>query len=437
MKTWLKNEHIQSNLQVKRIPFRDSQEWHWNSAGFLAHHTNRFFNVVGVRFYSILKGGYRTQPIIDQSEIGLLSYLVYKDTDGWWILAHAKVEPGNVNGAQLAPTVQATKSNYEMVHGGTDTPYLDLVRSAPKPLCDQLQSEQNSRFVAKRNRNSVVLVNKRVNGQGSQFKWIPISRLLSQLAEDYAVNTDARSVLTCWLFTDIYALRECLDGSGRFANILTASIESEDTLHADKALKDWMESLNAKWQTNTEIISLKELDANWTCNDSEIVSGNDPFLMIYQIAVSCNKREVHQWDQPISGSLTKSEIILFIGSYEGALHLLLQAKLEAGNRNGFELTTTVQAEPLTASKLEIKYIETAVKNGKTLLDFHNSEEGGRFDRCVSRYQIVWVDEVTEALESPFHRWVSLSQFSAYLQKENILTNELRSAASSLLCVKDL
>ena len=111
MKNWLQEEYIQSNLKVKRIPFKESQEWGWSPDRFLTHHTGRFFNVVGVKYYSLNKNDYAYQPIIDQSEIGLLSFLVHKNHDGWWILAHAKVEPGNVNGAQLAPTIQATKSN--------------------------------------------------------------------------------------------------------------------------------------------------------------------------------------------------------------------------------------------------------------------------------------------------------------------------------------
>ena len=31
----LKNEFAKSNLQVKRIPFSESKEWHWNENGFL------------------------------------------------------------------------------------------------------------------------------------------------------------------------------------------------------------------------------------------------------------------------------------------------------------------------------------------------------------------------------------------------------------------
>ena len=36
-------------------------------------------------------------------------------------LLQSKIEPGNINGVQLSPTVQATKSNYLRKHGGKNT----------------------------------------------------------------------------------------------------------------------------------------------------------------------------------------------------------------------------------------------------------------------------------------------------------------------------
>ncbi|HCS50585.1 MAG TPA: hypothetical protein DIW81_03175 [Planctomycetaceae bacterium] len=70
----------------------------------------------------------------------------------------------------------------------------------------------------------------------------------------------------------------------------------------------------------------------------------------------------------------------------------------------------------------------------SLLRFANSEEGGRFDQCISEYEILWA-EANDVLESPFHRWVSLSQISGWLKKTNFITNELRSTLSALLAIE--
>jgi oxidase EvaA len=257
------------------------------------------------------------------------------------------------------------------------------------------------------------------------------------LGESHTVNTDARSVLACWLLTDASALKQCLDSGNIFSRLLIKSIESEIAFNKNESIEAWLDCLNKKWSARTKVISLMDIGLPWRCTDSEIRSCQDTSLMIYQIKVSCLGREVSSWDQPIAGSETNCRMILFLGSFEGTLHLLLQARLEAGNRNGFELTTTVQAESSAANGYEEKHVEMSTESGHTLLDFHNSEEGGRFDHCISEYRIVWVGEVTQEQQGPFHRWISLSQFSDFLRMENRVTNELRSAASSLLSINQI
>ena len=437
MGNWIESEKNASDLRVERIPFGESKEWLWSDAGALIHRTGRFFGVIGIKYYSVPDERIISQPIIDQSEIGLLAFLVSKDPADWRILLHSKVEPGNTNEVQLAPTVQATKSNYETAHGGAKTPYLELVQSSRQLLCNQLQSEQNSRFLKKRNRNCVVLVDKPIEEQNPRFKWVPIRQFLPLLGQNHTINTDARSILTCWFFTDANILRECLPVEASFPSLLISSMTNRNSVHQIQHLEKWLDELNRRWPGQTEIISLENLDAPWVCTGTEISSPDDPSLTVYQIAVSCQTREVAQWDQPILGSQIKSDQILILGKFDGVLHLLLQARLEAGNRHGFELTTTVQNDTTSTTPCEKIYLELAEKSGKRLLRFDNSEEGGRFDRCVSQYRIILLDEAAPEQEGTFHRWVSLSQVSDFLRREKFITNELRSAMSALLTIRDV
>lgn len=438
MEYWFESERNASELCIKRIPFDASKEWLWSDDGNLIHRTGRFFSITGIKYYSVQDERFVSQPIVDQPEIGLLAFLVSKDSAGWWILLHLKVEPGNINEVQLSPTVQATKSNYEAAHGGARTPYLELVQSPRQVLCNQLQSEQNSRFLKKRNRNCVVLTDKTIKEQHTRYKWVPIHQALPLLKQNHTVNTDARSVLTCWLFTDASVLRECLPPAEvGFSSLLIDSMTARNAVHRLQHLEGWLEDLNRQWPGQTEIISLRNLDAPWICTNSGISSSEDPSLTVYQISISCKTREVSHWDQPIFGSQVTSEQILILGRFDGVLHLLLQARLEAGNRYGFELTTTVQSNTTSAAPCEKKYLELAKKSGKLLLRFDNSEEGGRFDRYISQYQIILLDEATREQEGTFHRWVSLSQVSDFLRREKFITNELRSAMSALLTIRDV
>ena len=436
-KNWLAKEYIKSHLQVKRIPFNDSQEWQWDKEGFLSHLTKRFFRVVGIRSFLIPEGRILSRPIIDQSEIGLLCFLVFKEHGEWWILVQAKVEPGNIGGAQLAPTVQATKSNYEAVHGGSCTPYLSITQGHRGTLYEQLQSEQNSCFFAKRNLNKVVMISEKIDEQDSRFKWMRIRKILPLLGQTHIVNTDARSVISCWLFSDLHALSQCLPAHNPLVEMVIKSSESENSLNDDDTIEQWLIALNAKWMMDRKVVSLKNFDYPWVCGESEIFCCNDPSLKVYQISVSCSKREVACWDQPIIGSENPSCIMLFLGDFRGTLHFLIQAKLEIGNRSGFELTSTVQAEALTIDDYEKNYVKIAEDEGKLLLSVQNSEEGGRFDRCVSEYKIVWLGNAVKEQESPFHRWISMPQLSNFLHMKNRITNELRSAFSTLLSINEI
>ncbi len=437
IKDWLGREYVKAQLRVKRISFSRSREWRWDEDGAFSHITGRFFRVVGLEAVFTPGDFFVRQPILDQSEIGLLCFLVARDQEDWWVLAHAKVEPGNVNGVQLAPTVQATKSNYEAVHGGGRTLYLDIAQGRRGVLYRRLQSEQNSRFLAKRNLNKVVLLPEKTSELDFRFKWIRMSELLPLLGRSHLVNTDARSVIAGWLFGDLDELRRSLPARGAFAEALARSSRAADSLNGDRALEEWLVKLNAEWTLARKIVPLSGSGPPWICDQDKIFSGDDPSIKVCQISVSCADREVALWDQPIVSCDHQSRLTLLLGEYRGALHLLVQARLEAGSRNGFELTTTVQAEATKMSRREKEYAELAENGGKLLLDFQNSEEGGRFDRCVSEYRIILLDRAGKDQESPFHRWISLPQLSDYLRRENVITNELRSAVSSLLSVGEI
>lgn len=436
-RTWLEQNRIESDLLVRKISFSASKEWLRDTDGNLVHRTGRFFKVVGVNFYSPCENGFKSQPIIDQSEIGLLALITHRERGVWSVLVQAKVEPGNCGEVQLAPTVQATKSNYESAHGGSEVPYLDTVQSSSRVLCNQLQSEQNSRFLAKRNRNYVVLVEQKLSELKNCFKWIPMHQFLPMLGSSHRVNTDARSVLSCWLFTDIDVLKECLPAHSGFTKILLDSLSSRQSFHSDELLDQWRKKLDSLWPKKTEVISLADLGNCWNDTSTEISCMAEPTLIVQQISVKCKTREVKQWDQPVISAKLPSTQTLIMAPHKGALHLLLQARLEAGNRYSFELTTTVQNDGTKFTEDEKTYFELAGNSGRCLASIDNSDEGGRFDQCISRYDVFLLKEASEVPESNFHRWVSLSQVAGFLRREDSLTNELRSSLSTLLSIREL
>ena len=88
------------------------------------------------------------QPLIVQDEIGILGFIVKKIDGILYFLVQAKIEPGNINIIQLSPTLQATKSNYQLKHGGGEPDYMHYFFNVSKEnlLFDVLLSEEGTRF---------------------------------------------------------------------------------------------------------------------------------------------------------------------------------------------------------------------------------------------------------------------------------------------------
>jgi len=159
----------------------------------------RFFSVEGLRVRTDRPWVSEwAQPIIVQPEIGVLGILVKRFDGVPHCLMQAKMEPGNINGLQMSPTVQATRSNYMKVHGGAATKYMEYFRpgSRRRVLFDGLQSEQGSWFLHKRNRNIVVETDDDVP-LDEDFCWLTLDQIRRLLRLDHMVNMDSRTVLAC------------------------------------------------------------------------------------------------------------------------------------------------------------------------------------------------------------------------------------------------
>lgn len=164
----------------------------WNiDLNTIYHSSRRYFSIVCIKYNGI------ERIMIDQPEIGLLGFIVTSnDKNRQWLIQN-KPEPGNVNYYQYAPTVQATKSNYERVHGGKSIPFLEYFQNEAKLIVNIEGSEQGDRFLNKYNQNCKYLISPSFNLKiDKSFLWITTEHLKQKLGANYTVNTDARSVIS-------------------------------------------------------------------------------------------------------------------------------------------------------------------------------------------------------------------------------------------------
>ncbi len=434
---WITRRSLEQRHEVARIPFVALRNWSFHPAsGDLRHDSGHFFRVEGLEVHSDYGPvPHWSQPIINQPEIGILGILVKEIGGVLHCLMQAKSEPGNINGVQISPTVQATKSNYTRVHKGKPVPYLEYFRDAPSEdmLADVLQSEQGSWFYRKRNRNMIVEVTGDVEPR-EDFCWLTIGQLQQLLRVDNLVNMDARTVLSCM---PAGVEGNPLDAETDLGAAIARSAEtSTASLHTSTAVMSWITSRQAQHEVSTATIPLNEVK-QWQRGEDEISHDLGLFFSIIAVEISTNSREVQTWTQPLVRPYGTGVVALLVKRVDGVLHALVNARVEPGYLDVVELAPTVQATPenytsaLSGDRPPFLDLVLASRPEQVLFDTVMSEEGGRFHHACSRYQIIEVgaDFSDEGLAD--FRWLSLHQLTDLLRHSHYVNVQARSLIACL------
>jgi oxidase EvaA len=396
---WLAERRDACDMQVAEIPFAESREWAERD-GRIRHRTGGFFSITGVRVIDGRGTVRQAVPLIDQPEIGILGFVVRRRGGRAEVLVQAKPEPGNVGLVQLAPTVQATESNYRRRHGGKPTPLLEVFepQGGLRTASTSLQSEQGSRFLGKYNRNVTVEAPTTWTGPDlPHVSWLGIADLQPLLLTDYAVNTDARSVLATTPF-DLLADDDGpfarWRGEGGFGEALLDSYTHRATeapgAAAPRAVRR-LEALRAQLPFASVSVPLDALPG-WHTDARSISRLGAPSYEVRQYAVTSSEREVPHWDQPLIAASEVGTATLLVQRRAGVLHLLVSAMAEAGLRECLQFGPSLQSVPGPGEifpDLDDRHrtIADLAATATEVASSLHSDEGGRFHRCVSRYTV--------------------------------------------------
>jgi len=422
--SWISKRRGLSKLKVETIPISNIKNWIFTGKN-ITHEKNYFFSIIGVEVYSEQKKELVwEQPIILQQEVGVLGFII-QDAK---ILLQAKTEPGNVNGTQIGPSVQATVSNYMKVHGGEETKFLRYFLESDDSyecISNSVQLEHSTRFMNKSNQNSIIRLRSGyfLNDIDDRFRWFEIRELLSLLEEDYLINTDTRSVLV-----------SCNWGELTSNNIAFFS----DLQH--NGLKHWLNESYYQKGSSTRIFEvlkelqnqnkynfkIKDLDKlkNWSANEDVIYDNDQVEFVVKGFRVSATDREVSYWEQPLVHNLGLEKVVLYCQKKDGVLKFLLNAQIIIGMDKALVWGPSVQ---------NIKEDGNISFEGQTVLaECIQSDEGGRFYQSKCLYQIIELPERVKVTKSDMSYWASLSEIQNLVMQNKKTTNELRSVLSLLL-----
>ncbi len=451
--SWLRALNTTRHFVVERKPLAELKRWAFNpQTGDLEHDSGGFFAIRGLSVETNTGLVERwTQPIIDQSEIGLLGILTRRIDGVLHFLLQAKAEPGNINTFQLSPSVQATRSNFTRVHGGARTQYLEFFMedSGHTTLLDQLQSEQGARFFHKRNRNTIVrLQDDQDVPTGPLHRWVTLGQLAALCQHDNVVNMDTRSVMSCISY-DMSRVGEAVPrqalvaelsrsdlvaGPSEIAVDLLLSAQCTAVPHrSNDELVHWLTARKFETLLRQRIVPLNSIE-EWAHTDGVIAHPSGRYFRVLGVRVEAQGREVTQWEQPIIEQMSPGLVGLLAQRINGVLHFLIQAKVECGNMDILEIAPTVQCITANYDPQDMPpHAQGFLHPGDrtTLVDAYQSEEGGRFFREANRNVIQLLEEGAAPAPHRSFAWLTLHQLKEFVRYNNYVNVEARSLLACL------
>lgn len=195
---WLTELKCKFDLSVRKISLAKINDWKINDYEIF-HNENKFFKVIAADIkISNREVSNWMQPIVQPAQEGLIAFVIKKINNVYHFLVQAKLESGNFDILELAPTVQCLNGNYRKTKEGS-LPFLNTVLEADKNdiIFDTYQSEEGGRFFHEQNRHIILKVDENFDiNIPENYCWITLNQLYSFLKHNNYVNIQARSLIS-------------------------------------------------------------------------------------------------------------------------------------------------------------------------------------------------------------------------------------------------
>lgn len=200
---WITSLKFKYELDVTPIGISEMQNWIYDG-NTIHHESGKYFDVMGCR----VEIGNREvvswdQPMVRSAQEGLMGFIVKKINGIYHFLVQAKLESGNFDIVEMAPTVQCLTGNYRKGKNEYTIPYLEQILNAPKDKIwySSYQSEEGGRFFQEQNLNIIVEVGEEFPIEVEEnYCWLTLNQMLSFVTYNNYLNIAARSLLSAISF---------------------------------------------------------------------------------------------------------------------------------------------------------------------------------------------------------------------------------------------
>jgi dTDP-4-dehydro-6-deoxy-alpha-D-glucopyranose 2,3-dehydratase len=193
---WISRMKKIYTLDTKRIPLNKTSRWKRTDFK-IAHESRRFFSIIAV---SVNVGSrevaYWAQPLLTSDSYGIAGFIIKKINNIFHFLVQAKVETGNFDIIELAPTLQCSSSK-AMAQQRKKPPFLEFfINARPDQIkYSVIQSEEGGRFYCLQNRYMIIEVDEtELIEVPENYMWITPGQMMELVKFGY-FNIYARSLL--------------------------------------------------------------------------------------------------------------------------------------------------------------------------------------------------------------------------------------------------
>ncbi len=200
--SYITKQKCKFELNVSHISLANIQDWRIEP-NCIRHKDDKFFKIiateVSIENREVVKW---TQPMVEPTQDGICAF-VCKEIDGvLHFIVQTKLECGNFDIIEFAPTVQCLTGNYRETPKG-ELPFLDYVLNIPEEqiIFDTFQSEEGGRFYKEQNRNLLIFAGEEIGiDLPDNYIWMTLNQLQTFIKYNNYINIQARTLISAIQF---------------------------------------------------------------------------------------------------------------------------------------------------------------------------------------------------------------------------------------------
>lgn len=188
------------DLEIRPISIFETRNWEITDKEII-HLEQNYFKIIAAKVEISNREVFNwTQPLVEPMQEGLIAFLVKEINGVYHFLIQAKLECGNFDILEMAPTVQCLTGSYK---NSKDLDFLNDVLNAKSEQIkfDSKQSEEGGRFYREQNRNVIIEVNDDFLLEvPDNFIWLTLHQLKMFIKFNNYLNIQARSLISAISF---------------------------------------------------------------------------------------------------------------------------------------------------------------------------------------------------------------------------------------------